>query len=195
MDRPSSMTALSQSLDLQEPDSLSRRDQALHDDVEFTALVTRQSRFIFRVAYSVLRDVEDSEDVVQETFLRVYQSRAWHRWNDERAFLARTAWRLAVGKRPRNRRRSPFDEPSDSVPDPEQSFSIRNQDTLIHQLIEALPEKLKQPLVLSALQELTSREIAAILSVSEGTIRTRIMRARQVLKEKLEAMSSARRQP
>jgi RNA polymerase sigma-70 factor (ECF subfamily) len=67
-----------------------------NDEVEtrkdlFAALVHRQSRFVFRVAFSVLRDPHDAEEVVQETFLRLYRNSAWIAMKDERAFLARAA--------------------------------------------------------------------------------------------------------
>jgi hypothetical protein len=52
-------------------------------------LVERQSHFVFRIAYAVLRDSHDSEDVVQETFLKLYRSRAWEAMRDEKAYLAR----------------------------------------------------------------------------------------------------------
>ena len=62
----------------------------------------------------------------------------------------------------------------------------------VHRLIDALPEELRQPLALSTVQELNSREIAAILDIPEGTVRTRLMRARQLLKEKLAAQLEVR---
>jgi RNA polymerase sigma-70 factor (ECF subfamily) len=51
--------------------------------------------------------------------------------------------------------------------------------------MDALPEELRQPLALSGIDELSSAEIAAAMGIPEGTVRTRIMRARQILKEKL----------
>lgn len=52
-------------------------------------------------------------------------------------------------------------------------------------MIDALPEDLRLPLVLSAFEELNSREIGSILGVPEGTVRTRLQRARQILRQKL----------
>ena len=46
-------------------------------DENFAALVARQSRFVFRVAYSVLRNAQDAEDVVQDTFFKLHRSGAW----------------------------------------------------------------------------------------------------------------------
>ena len=59
-------------------------------------------------------------------------------------------------------------------------------------MIDALPEDLRLPLVLSAFDELNSREIASILSIPEGTVRTRLQRARQLLRQKLSAVQETR---
>jgi RNA polymerase sigma-70 factor, ECF subfamily len=58
--------------------------------------------------------------------------------------------------------------------------------------VDALPEQLRQPLVLSGIDELSSPEIAAVMGIPEGTVRTRIMRARQILKQKMAERSGAR---
>lgn len=148
----------------------------------FAELVTRQSCFVFRVAYSVLRNVSDAEDVVQDTFFKLHRSGAWKSMDDERAFLARAAWRLAVSRLPR---RQPSPSLELVVPSHEQAVIDGDQCAFVHRLIDALPDELRQPLALSAMEELTSVQIAAVLEIPEGTVRTRIMRARQILKEKL----------
>ena len=150
-------------------------------DENFAALVARQSRFVFRVAYSVLRNAQDAEDVVQDTFFKLHRSGAWQQMQDERAFLARAAWRLAVDRIPKAR----LVPQPELVPPHEQSVIDRDLQATVHRLIDALPEELRQPLVLSAIDELTSREIGAVLGVPEGTVRTRLMRARQILRERL----------
>ena len=58
---------------------------------------------------------------------------------------------------------------------------------LIHSMIDALPEVLRVPLVLSSYEELNSRQIGRILGIPEGTVRTRLQRARQLLHQKLAA--------
>jgi RNA polymerase sigma-70 factor (ECF subfamily) len=152
----------------------------------FSDLVERQSRFVFRVAYAILRNASDSDDVVQETFLKIYRAGAWNRMEDERAFLARTAWRIAVDQRARNRRETRSAEGCDAA-NPEQSAIAADRSATVHRLIDALPEELRQPLALSTVDEMSSGEIAKILGIPEGTVRTRLMRARQVLRQKLEA--------
>jgi len=75
---------------------------------------------------------------------------------------------------------------------PEQTLLNADNHAAVHRLIDALPEELRQPIALSTIQELNSREIAAILDVPEGTVRTRLMRARQMLKQKLSAQIEVR---
>jgi RNA polymerase sigma-70 factor, ECF subfamily len=161
----------------------------------FTELVERQARFVFRVAWAILRNSQDAEDVVQETFLKLYQNNAWERMRDERAFLARTAWRLAMD-RMRSRSRAPAAESELPAPSatPEQAVIAANWSAAVHRLVDALPEELRQPLALSTIDELTSPEIADMMGIPEGTVRTRIMRARQILKQKLAELMEKRSQ-
>ena len=164
----------------------------------FEALVQRQTRFVFRVAHALLRNTADAEDVVQETFLKVHRNGAWKEMQNERAFLARTAWRLAL-----DRKRSQsaqwirveteqLDALRGNSPSPEKAALDGDSVGLVHRLMDALPEELRQPLALSAVEELNSREIAELLGVKEGTVRTRLMRARTMLKEQLAAKIGGR---
>jgi len=166
------------------------------EEADFTAFVQRQSRFVFRVAYAVLLNSHDAEDAVQETFLKLHRNGRWQHLDNERAFLARVAWRLAVDRRPPASRTPALtiDSGSDSNrvddspspdPGPERTLLFASQHATVHRLIDALPEELRLPLVLSAFDELNSREIAGILGIPEGTARTRLQRARQVLRQKL----------
>jgi RNA polymerase sigma-70 factor, ECF subfamily len=168
-------------------------------DAEFTALVHRQSRFVFRVAYAVLLNSHDAEDAVQETFLKLYRNRGWEHAGNERAFLARVAWREAVDLRPRRLHPSvssaqplEADETPSLHPGPEQVLLSANQDSTIHAMIDALPEDLRVPLALSAFDELRSPEIGTILGIPEGTVRTRLHRARQILRQKLASLQESR---
>ncbi|MDQ6759520.1 MAG: sigma-70 family RNA polymerase sigma factor [Acidobacteriota bacterium] len=153
-------------------------------------MVQRQSRFVFRVAYSVLRNAHDSEDIVQETFLRIYRARRWDRMQNEKAFLARTAWRLAVDRVRCQRGSLVVDGPSTGQ-NPEQAVISAQWDASVHRLIDSLPEDLRRPLALSSLEELNSREIADVMGIPEGTVRTRLMRARNMVKQKLARLMEA----
>lgn len=162
----------------------------------FRGLVHRQSRFVFRIAYAMLRNVQDAEDVVQEVFLKLFRSGAWEEMRDERAFLARTAWRVAVDRLPeRSGRSSSEDDLEEAVcsrPGPEQVAVGSDAVRLVHKLMDAMPEELRQPLALAAGDEMSSKEIAAVIGIPEGTVRTRLMRGREILREKLAAVMDGR---
>jgi len=151
-------------------------------EARFEELVKRQSHFVYRVAYAVVRNAHDAEDVVQETFLKLYRLGAWEAMNDERAFLARAAWRLAVGRR---KKAQPVNVELSPGLNPEDAAAASDWTAMVHRMIDALPEELRQPLALSGLEAMNSREIAAVMGIPEGTVRTRLVRARQMLRQKL----------
>lgn len=167
-------------------------------DQRFAEMAQRQARFMFRVAHGLLRSVQDAEDAVQEALLKLYRNDGWLRMEDEKAFLARTVWRVGLdvaARRPKST--EPLDDESGrefaaAGKSAEQSMEDGDERALLRRLIEALPEELRQPLVLSAIEEMTSREVAATMGIPEGTVRTRVMRARAELKRRFEAMRSLR---
>jgi RNA polymerase sigma-70 factor (ECF subfamily) len=168
----------------------SAREQDLTASEAFAALVARQSRFVFRVAYAVLRNRHDAEDVVQETFLKVYRSGVWQRIENEKAFLAKAAWRLAVDRRAGYAEESEQVELISGDADPERAVISADWSATVRRMVDALPEELRQPLALSALEEWSSREIAAVMDIPEATVRGRLMRARQILRQKLESLKA-----
>jgi RNA polymerase sigma-70 factor (ECF subfamily) len=75
----------------------------------------------------------------------------------------------------------------DARPNPEAAAGEMDERELLRELMEDLPEELRVPLVLSAMEELTSREVGVVMGLPEGTVRTRLMRARGMLRTKFEA--------
>lgn len=161
-------------------------------EAAFAALVHRHGRYLFRVAVSLLRNPADAEDTVQEALLKLFRGEAWRDLTNERAFLAQTVWRLGLDRLHARSSTQPLDPATEkTLPDPtdnpEQISSDTEHRALLRRLIQALPEDLRQPLLLSAIDELTSTEIALILSIPEGTVRTRLVRARTELRRRWEA--------
>lgn len=171
----------------------------LDDSSRFSELVERQSRFVYRVAYAVVRQVQDAEDVVQETFLKLYRTGAWEEMVEEKAYLARVAWRIAVDRAAQRgavqHDARAADEWMDGLADggtsPEQDAIASARRALLMRLIDGLPEELRQPLVLGALEEMNSREVGLAMGIPEGTVRTRMMRARTELKKAFDGMTAA----
>jgi RNA polymerase sigma-70 factor, ECF subfamily len=157
------------------------------------AVVREHSRFVFKVAYGVLRNSHDAEDVVQEVFLRVHRS-GTKGIADMRAWLARVAFRVAIDhlRKPRGLDVSDI-EMSTAEPDAEHLAIHRQRVGQLQRLIAALPEELRYPLVLSAMGELNSRQIAEVIGIPESSVRGRISRARHMLKEKLLALTEKQR--
>jgi RNA polymerase sigma-70 factor (ECF subfamily) len=159
---------------------------------DFEAVVHEHSRLVYRIAYSVLRNHHDAEDATQETFIRCLRSRnQLAPIRDQRAWLARTAWRVALDHRPRGRHVS-LDDAATAVLElraagagADELAANQQMAELLERLMSALPSELREPLALSTVEELSSPEIAQVLGIPEGSVRTRLMRARQILKEKL----------
>ena len=161
-----------------------RTEEASHS-AAFEQIVTTHARLIHKIALAVTRNADDAEDVVQETFLHLYKTPGWPRISDHRAYLARVAWRIAIRRRTR-----PSEELSINLPEasagPEREAIGRQAESVLHVMIDRLPEKLRQPLILTAIEELSSREVAAILGIPEGSVRRRVHSARELLRRQWE---------
>lgn len=156
------------------------------------AAVYEHSRLVFRIAYSVLRNHHDAEDATQETFVKVLrQSRKLRQVEDLRAWLARIAWRVAVDRRKKTSHvamddlehgRRALQSPEFPADDAVEEMQLRG---LLGPMIAALPAKLRHPIVLSTVEELSASEVARVLGINDAAVRSRLFRARQILKEKL----------
>lgn len=166
------------------------------DDLE--VLVREHSALVFRIAYSVLRNPQDAEDAVQETFLRALRyGKRLRQVADARRWLARVAWRVALDRR-RRRPETSLEDAAEAVralrdagAASDQIAADRQMMALLAGLIAALPSELRQAITLSAVEEMPAAEAAALLEIPEATVRTRVFRARQILKEKLAALLEA----
>lgn len=167
-------------------------------------LVADHSRMVFRIAYSILRNHHDAEDAAQECFLRVWKHK--DRLQDvqnAKTWLARIAWTTALDKRRSGRKMLSLDgdEPgvelmeslSDETPMADEQLAEQQRQQLLQRLIAGLPEDLAQTLELSTVQELNSAEIAEVMKIPEGSVRTRLFRARKQLKEKLAVLLERRK--
>jgi RNA polymerase sigma-70 factor, ECF subfamily len=160
-------------------------------------LAAEHALMVFRIAYSILRNHHDAEDASQECFLRVvrFQKRL-PRVRNAKTWLARIAWTTALDRRsrrsafPGNQEVLEAEEDAlaqfpDASPGQDESLGSMQMQQLLEKLIAGLPEELRQPLELSTVHELKSAEIAEVMEIPEGSVRTRLLRARRLLKEKL----------
>ena len=165
-------------------------------------LVREHSRMVYCIGYALLRSHHDAEDATQETFIRVlrYGTRLTS-VDDPKGWLARIAWRVALG---RSKHRGlagevALDDPEKPLPEvasnnagADEALHSQQVSALVEKLIAALPAKLRDPLILSTVEEMTPSEVAATLGINEAAVRSRIFRARQALKQKLAQIATGK---
>ena len=164
--------------------------------VAYSALMDRHREAVFRVARHHLGDESEALDITQEAFIAAFAAlghydpaRPFRTWllritlNKCRDWARRrTVRRLFRMARPLE---DAFDI-ADAGPDPEAEAISRREVDRIGAAVAALPANLKNPLILCRIEGLSMAEAAAILSLSEKAVETRIYRARQKLSELLE---------
>ena len=156
------------------------------DVSEFEQRLRETHRMVYRIAYSVLANAADAEDVTQEAFLRAYQKFSSLRDPKKfRPWVARASWRLALNRRRGESRSMSRDSAWFSVQraqvDPEAESANRELETRLREAISRLPDRLRSVVMLSGVEELDTRAVAAILGIPEGTVRSRLHLARRQL--------------
>jgi RNA polymerase sigma-70 factor, ECF subfamily len=176
------------------------------DEAAFAEIVRRYRNQITNFVYRMTNDYEAAVDLAQETFLRVY--RAADRYQTSYAFstyIYRIATNLAISELRRRKRRRLVSlsgffngrdgasgeatelDPPDNCPLQDAALVDDERRGAVARAIATLPEKYRAPLVLRDVEGRSYEEIACILEMSEGTVKSRINRARTFLREKLNA--------
>jgi RNA polymerase sigma-70 factor (ECF subfamily) len=157
---------------------------------DLTTLVRDHSGLLYRIAFSVLRNPAEAEDVVQEVFLRVLQrQRELCAIAEVRPWLVRVALNLALDRRRRVRPDQMDDAfaagiASTSLP-ADQALAEAGRVRRVLNAMERLPAKEREALLLSAMEDLDTAEIAAVLGRSESSVRSLLFRARSRLRDRL----------
>jgi RNA polymerase sigma-70 factor, ECF subfamily len=157
---------------------------------EFEARLVESSTLAVRVAYGVLRNRTDAEDVAQEAFVRAH--RAFHRLRDRgrfRAWLVRMTFRLALDWKRGHRRRDAREDAMARLRPPvghAERDVLENERALrLWAAIDALPEKLRLVIVLAGIEGHGMKDVAALLGIPEGTVKSRLFDAKRQLQERL----------
>jgi RNA polymerase sigma-70 factor (ECF subfamily) len=161
------------------------------DLAAFERLVREHQRYVFNLAYRVLGDYAEAEDVTQETFVRAWRGLAGFRGHAQfTTWLYRIVHNLCLNRLPGLRQQllqtEPLEEtlanPTDSLPELSEE---RERMVFLRAELERLPEKYRLVLTLRYLQNLSYDEIAATLDLTMGTVKTHVHRARELLTERL----------
>ena len=172
------------------------------DEGAFADLVARYQNQITNYIYRLLGDYEEAIDLAQETFVRVYFAAGrYHTHFAFSTYIYRIATNLAISEMRRRKRRKLMsltglfqNDEGDSdkefdIPDeetlPEGALLDKEKSAVIARAIASLPEKYRTPLVLREVEEKSYEEVAQILDLSQGTLKSRLSRGRGLLREKL----------
>lgn len=166
----------------------------------FEALMRRYNRTLFRTARAILRDDAEAEDALQEAYLQAYGAISHYRAEAKLStWLARIVANEALMRVRKRTRRAAIvplqpgaseDEineiPDDNMDDsPERSAQRSEMRRLLETQIDSLPDDYRVVFVLRAVEELSVEETAEALGIPRATVRTRLFRARSLLREAL----------
>jgi RNA polymerase sigma-70 factor (ECF subfamily) len=156
---------------------------------EFERLLVDCSTLPFRVAYGVLHHREDAEDVAQEALIKAHRNFPRLRERGSfRAWLVKTTWRLAIDRQRGDRRRAIRDMQHWHSVDTTTTTDTVIADERTAQVwtaIDALPDKLRLTIVLTGIEGHDIKEVARLLGLPEGTVKSRLFLARERMKERL----------
>ncbi|HTR34517.1 MAG TPA: RNA polymerase sigma factor [Bryobacteraceae bacterium] len=170
------------------------------DLAAFNELVTRYSRKIYRLAKHITQNDEDAEDVLQETFLKAFEHLASFQGQSKfYTWIVRIAVNESLMKlrKRKSDRTVPLDEPLDTGEDtvvreiavwdenPEQQYSREEIGAILDEAVQSLKPAFRTVFVLRDIEELSTEETAEALGISVPAVKSRLLRARLQLREKL----------
>jgi RNA polymerase sigma-70 factor (ECF subfamily) len=175
--------------------------RARNGDTEaFNDLVRRYERKIYRLAKNITQNDEDAEDVLQDTFLKAYEHLDGFQGNSKfYTWLVRIAVNEALMKlrKRKSDRTVPLDEPVDTGEetvvreiavwdeDPEQQYGQEELGQILNDSVQSLKPAFRTVFILRDIEELSTEETAQALSISVPAVKSRLLRARLQLREKL----------
>lgn len=167
------------------------------DQEAFAELVTRHQRYVYNLAYRLLQDADEAEDLAQESFLRAWRGLGSFRGEAQfTTWLYRIVTNLCYNRLTGLRHQllhvgvddvnlSTLALPSSE--DPSAIVEAAEQRAFLHRQIAALPAKYRLVITLFYLQEFSYQEIAQVLDLPLGTVKTHLFRARERLKRQIQA--------
>jgi len=159
----------------------------------FGTLVERYDRAVFHLAYRTLRDTEEARDATQEAFFKAYRSlRTFRPGAKFSTWIFAITYHGCCDRLARRKRYSNDELPerADSGPGPEQTAIALDEAARLRAAIEALPEKYRTVVTLYHLQGRQYEEIAEVLGLPMGTVKTHLFRAKEHLRRLLNAQAT-----
>ncbi len=159
------------------------------DRIQFNRCVEQYADRLFRFAFSSLRNREQAEDVVQESFARVWEKRKTVDFEKAKSYLFTTAHHAMVDEVRHRQRFASMEEPlSDDAKTVQNPYPDVND--ILHRALAALPETQRNALLLRDYEGYSYQEIGDITGMSEAQVKVNIFRARNTLKNKLKSIDN-----
>lgn len=165
------------------------------DQDAYALLVQKHQRLVFNMVLRMVQDYEEASEITQEAFFAVWQGLPSFRGEARFAtWLYRIAYNCALKQLERRKRERSLQvamaaqrtlEGINKQKGAEDMLELRALQAVVREQIEKLPDKYRMVLILRHLQEKTYEEMADILSMPVGTIKTHLFRARHLLRERL----------
>ncbi len=171
------------------------------DGMAFRIIMERNNRRLYRIARSILRNDSEAEDVVQEAYVKAYIHLGWFRGDARLAtWLARITMHEALGRVRRQRPTVALDSFEPEAPqaqiihfpqiagqeDPERTLAQRQILHLVEQSLDNLPEIFRIVFMTRVIEGMSVEETAELLGVKPETVKTRLHRARELLRDQLD---------
>ena len=168
------------------------------DGRAFEQIVLQTERAVYNLALSIVKKKEDAEDVTQETYLRLWRVAGELKLESSlKLYILRTARNLALDLIRKNSKRDEIDtvildaegefeiDIADDSPDsrPDESYLRKIEKEVVRQSIEELPSAAREIIVLRDIEGLSYTEIAEMLGLAEGTLKSKLFRARERLRK------------
>ena len=168
------------------------------DGRAFEQIVLQTERAVYNLALSIVKKKEDAEDVTQETYLRLWRVASELKLESSlKLYILRTARNLALDLIRKNSKRDEIDtvildaegefeiDIADDSPDsrPDESYLRKIEKEVVRQSIEELPSAAREIIVLRDIEGLSYTEIAEMLGLAEGTLKSKLFRARERLRK------------
>jgi len=172
------------------------------DGAAFRTIMERHNRRLYRIARAVLRDDSEAEDAVQESYVRAFANLGTFRGDSSLAtWLGRIALNEALGRLRRRRPAVPIDTMevlrthaqiiqfpnAMTAEDPERTMAQREILRLVERATEALPEIFRTVFVTRVIEGMSVQATAELLDIEPETVKTRLHRARHLLRDQLES--------
>ena len=144
-------------------------------------------RAAYNLARWLVRNDQDAEDIVQESFLKAFKAQESFRGSEAKTWMLAIVRNTAMDFRRRLKAglAEPLGdrgrEPADNSPDPESAFVAESRREQVRQAIAKLAEEFREVIVLREIEGLAYKEIAAVLGIPMGTVMSRLSRARNLL--------------